>query len=215
MFVKKVVYLLFALAFLLVVAGCKTDPVGFDLVEYVVSMRSNDDYTGYTQTINSGNAEYTKIMQYDRNKGIYKYVYETKTLNPFDSEERHSIVREEEYYGNNRRYYLEDGAWNSEEYQYSSGSMQYSFKREYFQSSMRLPDATAVEARFEGRLLDDKVDEFFGEDVNARNVNIVVIFNAQTKRLLTIEVTYLSPSNETVTILTAISYENVDLNLPQ
>jgi len=213
--VKKAVYLLCALVSFLVFVGCKTDPKGFDLVEYVVSLENNDEYTGYTQTINSESTQYTKIMQYDRGKGIYKYVYETKKLNPFGSEEQYSIVREEEYYANNRRYFFEDEAWNSEEYKYSSGSMQYSFKREYFQDSFELPNSSASEAKFEGKLRDDKVDDFFGEDVNAQNVNIAVTFNAKTKRLLSIEITYQTPSNDTVTIITTISYQYVDLNLPE
>lgn len=210
---KKTVYILLTLVCLFSFIGCKKHREGFDLVEYIVSMEENDEYTGYIQEIDSLNTEYFKSMQYDRENEIYKYVYETKTLNPFEAEEQYNIVREEEYYGNNRRYYLEDETWKSEEHNSSSGAMLYSFKREYFEDDMKLPKLTE-EARFEGKLLDDKVDDFFGKDVDAKDVTVIVVFNALTQKLKEIRINYQTPSNETITIVLSINYEQVLLTLP-
>jgi hypothetical protein len=211
---KKLLYISLLLVCLLAVVGCKNELKGFDLVEHVASLKDNNTYTGYTQEINSKNTEYTRVMQYDRTKNIYKYVYETKVLNPFEAEEQFTILRDEEYYGNGLRYYLEGEIWKTEEFSSSSGTILYSFKKEYFEDAMVLPEMKTENARFEGKLLDDKVDEFFGEDVNVSDVNIIVVFDALMQRLKSITITYQSVNNETMTIITTISYEQVSLTLP-
>ena len=210
---KKLLYISLLLC-LFAVVGCKKELKGFDLVEHVASLKDNNAYTGYTQQISSENTEYTKVMEYDRANNIYKYVYETKVLNPFDAEEQFTIVRNEEYYGNGLRYYLDGEIWKTEELNSSSGTSLYSFKREYFEDNMALPEITTGDARFEGKLRDDKVDDFFGEDVNASDVNIVVVFDSLTKMLKSTTITYQTANNETMTIITTINYGQVSLTLP-
>lgn len=213
-FNKALSVLIICLCLVVFLSSCGEQKL--DVATYLASVKNTSSVTRIVQTINITDenklVSQTIIRVSAEDGKVESEVYNKSLTNDLTSASDYEESTEIVYFYNNNKYSFNGTEWVSEQGEYVSSLQVVDIKSADLEN-VKYNKSIKSTNTLTANIKNESLKSIFGQDFTGKNCSIELIIN-QKKKVLELNINYLTSTNKNVEITTSYSYEYVQVILP-